>query len=67
MPKCRVGPLAGEDFAASGRCGRVDRPEAGFPTHLRRRSQLGKVREIDEILAQAHALAVFALEQPDTS
>lgn len=27
----------------------------------------GKIREVDEILAHAHALAVYALERPDTS
>ncbi|WP_207770945.1 hypothetical protein [Kumtagia ephedrae] len=40
-----------------GRLSRFD-PSA---THSR------KIREVDEILAHAHALAVYALDYPDTS
>ena len=43
--------------APGGRLSRYD-PTATHPRNI---------REIDEILAHAHALAVYALETPDTS
>ncbi|MEQ1951641.1 hypothetical protein [Mesorhizobium sp. CN2-181] len=52
----RISPLR-HGRAPGGRLSRYD------PTATRPRN----VREIDEILAHAHALAVYALETPDTS
>ncbi|WP_349006341.1 hypothetical protein [Mesorhizobium sp. CN2-181] len=60
----RDGPVSGRRLTPlrrgrppGGRLSRYD-PVATHP---------GKIREVDEILAHAHALAVYALDRPDTS
>jgi hypothetical protein len=52
----RISPLR-SGRPPGGRLARFD------PSAIRRRN----VREVDEILAHAHALAIYALERPDTS
>ncbi|MEQ1956133.1 hypothetical protein [Mesorhizobium sp. CN2-181] len=60
----RDGPVSGRRVSALRRGrppgGRLSRYEPGA-THP------GKIREVDEILAHAHALAVYALDRRDTS
>ncbi|MCT8990121.1 hypothetical protein NYR54_07415, partial [Chelativorans sp. SCAU2101] len=54
----RVSPLR-PGQPPGGRLSRFDAPEGKRPFR--------KIREVDEILAHAHALALAALESPDTS
>ena len=54
----RVSPLR-PGRPSGGRLSRFDAPEGKRPFR--------KIREVDEILAHAHALALAALESPDTS
>ncbi len=66
---CAGSHLLQVDFAASGRCGRAGPPGGRLSRFDPVARRLSRIREVDEVLAHAHAMALYALENPrrDTS
>jgi hypothetical protein len=62
----RISPLR-RGRPPGGRLTRFDPSAYSDAASAQRRNAPRNVREVDEILAHAHALAIYALERPDTS
>ncbi len=62
----RISPLR-RGRPPGGRLTRFDPSAHRDAAGAQRRNARGTIREVDEVLAHAHALALYALERPDTS